>query len=315
MSQAAKVQGKIAAAALAVIMAVTLVSGGGQAFVERPHAEAQAERIATERHFWNAIAGRESSASASVENQLAMDLAASEDLSSFRGNSNRYGGITDAIGYDPFDGSGQNCSECGPLKSEVRTKVELAKAGKVDQVLSSVPAPPDTSTLSLTPFGFSLVVYAFVLWVLIGYTSYIAAQVIAKERWGSDLRAWLTAPLVALAVTLQRHNKESEVRERIASAFPDAIRTIDEVDKFLRRLPDGETKRALRAQRDEVQAELQRQSAGDDSDRDEVALRNMTDSLAAVQEALKLKTEVMESLNDIDRHSGLSAPMRGQSRG
>lgn len=315
MSSAAKVQARIAGVAMAVILGVSLVSGGAQAFIEHPHAEAQVERVATERHFWNAIAGNESVSAASVENQLAMDLAATDDLSSFRGDSNRYGGITDAIGFDPFDGTGQNCSECGPLKSDVREQVELAKSGKVSQVLASVDASPDTSSVSLTPFGVGFVTYAFALWVLIGYSSYLLALMITKEKAQADLRSWLSAPLVALSVYLRQRNERNEIRERVSSVFPDAYATIDRVDKFLRELPDNESTRALRLKRNEVEAELRRQSTANHSDRDEEALRVMTDSLQQVSDAIETRNTVWASLDDLDRHAGMTNPVGRQSRG
>lgn len=315
VSAAAKVQARVAGIAMAIILGVSLVSGGAQAFIEHPKAEDQTEQIATERHFWNAIAGNESVSAATVENQLAIDLAAADDLSSFRGDSNRYGGITDAIGFDPFNGAGLNCSECGPLKADVQAKAELARSGKVSQVISSVEATPDTSTVSLTPWGMGFLTYLVALWVLIGYSSYVAAEALTKGPWKLDWRMKLSAPLIALGVAMRLHSERKKIRDRVSSVFPDAYATIDRVDDFLRRLPDNESSRSLRARRDEVEAELKRQASADHSDRDEEALRVMTDSLQSVSDAIEVRTSVWDALDGLDRDAGMTKPVGRRSQG
>lgn len=96
-----------------------------------------------QQNFWRMVAG-EVGATPGVFGKLASDLRNSEieDLPQFRGDSNRYGGISDELGYDPFNGV--NCSECGPLDQEVINRVVDVKSGRLAEVLAELePGRPD----------------------------------------------------------------------------------------------------------------------------------------------------------------------------
>lgn len=90
-----------------------------------------------QQHFWRVVAGQESGSQGGVLNKLARDLneLPTEELSQFRGDSNRYGGISEELGYDPFNGA--DCSECGPLDPAVIDHVVAAKGCCLPQVLKS----------------------------------------------------------------------------------------------------------------------------------------------------------------------------------
>ena len=63
--------------------------------------------------------------------KLAKDLAALEpaEVVGFRGDSNRYGGITSELGFDPFDG--YSCDECGPLRRDIAHDVTMIRYGEI----------------------------------------------------------------------------------------------------------------------------------------------------------------------------------------
>lgn len=103
----------------------------------------------------------------SVERKLGADIYAyvrahNGQLDGFRGDSNRYGGISDAIGEDPFDGV--NCSECGPLKAEWETNLEQTALGKA--ATSELIDMPDKPSSWYQTIGTLLVLWLLVLPVL-----------------------------------------------------------------------------------------------------------------------------------------------------
>jgi hypothetical protein len=104
----------------------------------------------------------------SVERKLGADVYAyakahSGHLDGFRADTNSYGGITDAIGEDPFDGI--NCSECGPLKPEWQERLESATQGKANLPnLIDRPTKPGNPARSV---GVLLLLWAFVLPLLL----------------------------------------------------------------------------------------------------------------------------------------------------
>lgn len=92
----------------------------------------------TLEHFFNVVAGKENPRPG-VLDKLARDLRdlSPGEVSSFRGDSNRYGGITDELGFDPF--AGENCHECGALKADFAANVLRAKSGDVDGAIGPKP--------------------------------------------------------------------------------------------------------------------------------------------------------------------------------
>lgn len=306
---AAERQAKVVGVVLAVILTLTGVAGIWQASVGHPAIERQAERVAAERHFWRAVAGEESTSAASVENQLAQDLASTpkSELGSFRGDSNRYGGITDAIGFDPFNGSGQNCSECGPLKESVRSRVALAKSGQVGQVIASVPVPNTDPAFVLTPFGISAFVWVTGIWLLVGHASYLAAG--GTKR---DARMWISAPGLAAWSSTTAWKAEQAERSKVSAVFPDAMQQIDEIDDFLSKLPKNSAEaERLRVLRNEVETELKRQAEMSVYNRDDAKVADATARLTAISDALQGRAAGFAEVDQIDEGFGIDSHRGG----
>lgn len=114
--------------------------------------EKQVAAAAKQEQFWRIVAGDGRGPEGAL-NKLAMDLREMEveDLYSFRGDSNRYGGISGELGFDPFNGV--NCSECGPLDPEVIETTVRVKNGELSEVLIALqpekPEPPDGPSYAL----------------------------------------------------------------------------------------------------------------------------------------------------------------------
>ena len=113
-----------------------------------------------QQQFWKIVAG-EQGAPPGVFGKLANDLHEIPlyELGSFRGDSNRYGGITDELGYDPFNG--ENCSECGPLDIAVQNNVVAARDGSLTSVLAAL--EPEEPNKTEGPPG-----WTYLLWLLSG---------------------------------------------------------------------------------------------------------------------------------------------------
>ena len=111
------------------------VNAAGSGDVKDARAQA-----AKEIRFYQVVAGELSGSELGPANRLARDLkeASADKLVAFQGDSNRYGGITIELGFDPFDGV--DCSECGPLDGEVISNVEAVKIGNLSEVIQSIQA-------------------------------------------------------------------------------------------------------------------------------------------------------------------------------
>lgn len=98
-------------------------------------AEAKIEQNIRLEHFYRVVGGELSGQESGPANKLARDLhdLPTSDLTSFTGDSNRYGGITDDLGFDPFNGV--DCNECGKLDVEIINAVEQIKSGQLFLVL------------------------------------------------------------------------------------------------------------------------------------------------------------------------------------
>lgn len=296
-------QGAIAGVVLAVVLFCTAGAGVWQAAIGHPAAQQRNERLSAEVHFWNAVAGESSTDAPTVENQLASDLAnvPANKLASFRGDSNRYGGITDAIGYDPFNGAGLNCVECGPLKSSVLRDVKLAKAGGLATVLAEVKAPVDGQGYTLTPFRVSVFAWVLFLWLIIGHASYV---IVGEDRYPpeSNVRAWLSAPIIALWRSIGTWRSERGERKEFSSVFPDAAKQLDQADDLIRRLPaSSATTQRLVTLRDGVESELKRQARRGSASQDSDVAELMATSLQAMADTLEGKSVAQAEVDAIDQ--------------
>lgn len=105
-------------------------------------------------HFYRVVAGDLSGQEPGPANKLARDLREIpvEDIETFTGDSNRYGGITDELGFDPFNGV--NCSECGELDTQVVFDIQDIKDGELNTVLERLEDEIEPADTVAGPPGF-----------------------------------------------------------------------------------------------------------------------------------------------------------------
>lgn len=151
------------------------------------NARANEQRIAATKveHFYLVVAGRLSGVEPGPANKLARDLRdlnvpEGDDyesaVSRFRGDSNRYGGITRDLGFDPFEGP--NCSECGPLDVAVQDTLVVIKgsAAGINEVIEDIEAGiVDDEPLSGPP------IWLWALWFF-SLPTYLAIDAIMVKR-------------------------------------------------------------------------------------------------------------------------------------
>lgn len=132
---------------LAMVLSAWAIFAGVSSHNENARANEQRAAAAKVEHFYLVVAGQLSGAEPGPANKLARDLreltVPSGDtyeatLSRFRGDSNRYGGVTRELGFDPFEGP--NCSECGPLDVAVQENVVVIHNGGIDTVIEEIEA-------------------------------------------------------------------------------------------------------------------------------------------------------------------------------
>lgn len=298
--------------AVLVLLAITTAVGVGQA-IDNNEASAAEKAAENEAFFWRVVAG-EDSGGPTVDVLLARDLRglSASEIADFEGNSNRYGGITDAIGYDPFDESGLNCFECGPLDAYTQNNLELIRGGNLDQVLAATEVPPADEGLTLTPWGMGMVSYVLLLWAFGGPITLVVAHYTAKatnERyaalrsfndiWGADeqidLKQILLAPTFFLPYMWYRAATYRKFQDRVRDAFPEQMEAIDHFDRALERAPvDLHLWDELQEKRNVVVRELERQTRAGEGTDDEID--GLIKQITGVQEYLVARTEAKKEL-------------------
>lgn len=150
---------------------------------------AQVER---EDRFYRIVAGQDSGGPTPAD-KLARDLSQIEDPTSvagFKGDSNRYAGITDSLGFDPFQ-DGDNCPECGFLDTEVALNVATIKGDEngLTTVLVSLQEeiPPAKSRSGPAVWAWiiwvlSLPTYAVVMYMRLRKSEEVKWREVAQER-------------------------------------------------------------------------------------------------------------------------------------
>lgn len=169
--------------AIAVVLSVWAIVAGVSSHNENARANEQRAAATEVEHFYLVVAGERSGAEPGPANKLARDLrdltVPSGDtyeaaVSRFRGDSNRYGGITRDLGFDPFEGP--NCSECGPLDVAVQENVVVIHNGGIDTVIEEIEAGiPDDEPISGPPLW---------LWIalLMSLPTYLVIDAVRVKR-------------------------------------------------------------------------------------------------------------------------------------
>lgn len=318
-----------------VIAAVCFAGGiqyGDQRQVQQEIVEAQQRS-----HFWRVIAGTEPAGAPTVDNRLAKDIKdrlgpidsgateLPEAINRFRGNSNSYGGITDAIGTDPFDEAGLSCVECGPLDGDTKTKLLLIKQGNVEDVIASeTPAQPGGYTL--TPFGWSGLKTGLVIWLTGGPLVLLAAHRWAYtthnqytiRRFGdlewslngecdaTKLTTIALAPSWFIPYLAWRAATNRRFERRVRSEYGGQMAIVDEVDRVLDRisLKSGDDPRvqALQQSRDTLVAELKSLTRAQADGSIEDLLERTCANLDDAKSVLKSRNEALADINQQDAY-------------
>lgn len=274
----------------AVLAAAIFVVGAGSAFfqfIRTDNYELEMEAAGKRAHFWRVVAGEAAAPAPTVENRLARDLGAQlgpidpaarslpPAIEAFRGDTDAYGGITAALGFDPFDQTGLTCRECGPLDAETKAKLLRIKRGAVEYVIAEeAPDPPEG--IIYVPFGIPLALVLLVLWLAGGALALRVAQRHALGRSKASRLDWsLSGPdraqqygslaLSPLPVAFYvffclRQNRK--IDEEMRARFPSELQRIDQFDRIVAGLSEEEASspavvRAIE-QRDKVLADLRR---------------------------------------------------------
>ena len=185
--------------ALFVLLAVALISG---AVASHNYGNAK-QGYAHRTHFYEVVAGKITDLQPTVDDTLASDLSkiSVSRLADFRGDSNRYGGVSSDLGVKVFADCG---GDCGALTDQMIQNVTDAKNGNVSAALGS--NRPSKASSSLT--GIALV--AIVLWLAIAG--------------------------LGLASPMLRRRKR---HEKLRRAYPDECGTIDRLNAAMDAIAPG----------------------------------------------------------------------------
>jgi hypothetical protein len=214
----------------------------------------------TQQVFWRVVAGREQGNESGVLNKLANDLRATpaSELVDFRGDSNRYGGITEALGYDPFNGP--NCQECGPLDDAVVADAIEIKKGGLQAVVARL-QPPKPDHVSGPPLVLWLVWLVSLPLAVFGYKRY--AQHRHEVKYGeytqeleladslSSAMKGLPSPQADELGVLRskllegidqrvKYGEDEAKQMRLAALKEEALATLEAIDEGNRVLAKGE---------------------------------------------------------------------------
>lgn len=160
-----------------IIAATVLVAwtGGARVYTSQEESRVadQVAQVEREVRFYQIVAGQEAGGPTPAD-KLARDLSQIEDpfsVGDFKGDSNRYAGITESLGFDPFV-DGDNCPECGVLDNEVAVRVIQVKEGGLDGVLAELQMPIAEAKSQSGPPTWLLVIWVLSLptYVVVMYT-------------------------------------------------------------------------------------------------------------------------------------------------
>jgi hypothetical protein len=262
-----------------------------------------------EGQFWLAVAGEGSDTMPVVASSLARDLneiLGNEDaMGSFIGSSNRYGGITEAVGFDPFDSTGLRCNECGPLSAYTVRQMENIDDGGIAQVLGAVVQTEPVQEYRLTPFGASFAGTFFLSWMFIGSASLLLAAKLSGVKlreldWDYSNGKQVPEKIVmtALAPPVLAYVKgfhwsySNRLDKKLREQFPEQMELVSKADELLEgSLPDHQVA-VLRERREKLFAELTSQLYVGESPQVQDLSMDLDNSI----ELLALRTKAYEEL-------------------
>ena len=144
--------------------------------------QVQYEQALETNNFWRVIAGESEIQGLDATDSLALDLRTRigeidggelpAEITDFVAPPNRYKGVTEALGFNPFADEGEACYECGALTDDMLSRLTLVKSGDVDVMIQEAQQPPGARwSLTSMPFLMELLV----IWQLLGAAGMLTA--------------------------------------------------------------------------------------------------------------------------------------------
>lgn len=268
-----------------------------------------------EIQFWQAVAGEGSDSLPVVASLFARDLNEiiddPEALDAFYGTSNRYGGVTTAIGFDPFDETGLRCSECGPLDDYTRNGLDQIADGGLNALIRQTEVPGPDNGYTLTPFGWSFASTGLAIWLVggplaLGISSLWTQGRLKDLGWSSNgsmmvekVSIIMLAPTFMFPYLLHRRSDQRRFENRVRAMFPEHMALIDQTNQLMDGLePTAVT--ILKSKRDQIVVELEAQTRSNITSKNDPQLAVLLDELNNSIEYLRLRAEAK---NDIDKVS------------
>lgn len=290
------------------------VVGAGQAI----HHNHQKTEVVDRQHaqrFYGMIDGRIPLAGATVDVALATDLRAAMGdgrsgrlpaaVQNFRGSSTSYGGITDTIGFSPFNSAGQGCQECGPLTDHMLVVLAQIKSGHDSSLFRSVKDTTGTG-MTLTPFGISWLAFFLLMWLIVSPLAALAAKMwnpsgynnlVASGEGHVPWQIIALAPTFWLVQWFVKASADRKAQARVREMFPEQCSAIDAADRVIAHVGGAEARKLADA-RDQVMAQLQDQAASNGSPANRVELENAMTELHDALDFLSARSQAMKELAD-----------------
>ncbi len=335
-------QMKVLGIAFAAILALTGVGWYQQQSAVQTQQQAAAEAD-VRADFYRIIAGQESPGDSGVKTRLAEDLrellgetnpsatSLPKTVEDFDiATSNRYRGISDELGVDPF-ASASTCTECGQLSAEFKAKLLQIKKGQVEALISSEAVTVDTS-LHLTPFGVSGLSELGLIWLLGGPLSLALAHRWANARendyqlrrfgdldWkldgtcdGTKMTLMALSPSFFAPYLIWRKHQRREFEKQVEEKFPTETEILKSVQRMLDRLGLGSGDSRAHLEAEELVRYLRRElesrtRAGEDA-RLDAHYQRIVSELEQVGDALQSRDVSMAELDSLGLGEVSSAP-------
>lgn len=334
------VQVKIIAVLFAFLSVVGIATASIQLVQHHDHRRATATAEARS-HFWKVVAGVEQPNAATVDNTLAQDLhdrlgpstvvgdpnsfnRISQRIEDFRGNSNEYGGITDAIGYDPFADETLPCKECGPLDARTIHNLLLIQQGNLKVVLAK-DVPHYSDKYKFTPFGVGVLPVAVLAWFIGGPITLAAAhqRLMGLSRaekvhdydirqfsdlsWslngdhdGTKLALMALSPSFFLPFTVWRAANKRRFEKKVCAAYPSEMAMVQDIDRVLARVSlrhgDNPKIQALQHARETLVDEIQSLTRSSDQQSVDALVARTEQKLKDVEQSLQDRQDARAEL-------------------
>lgn len=292
-----KFQARVVVVALATMCLVFVVIGGLNS-AERNNQERQFERAGQEARFWRLVAGDVSSAQPTVDVLLARDFqtAIEDDATDiFRAPAQRYGGVFDAVGFDPFDGSA--------LSDHTREGLGAVAADDVESFIRYEVAVASPVEGVRVTFGGSILWYMLTVITVAGTLSFLIGKpdVPVGLEWDSPgLTGWVSIVLawpIGFGLWFYNRNRVKQREARLRELFPEQMGLVDWTGRIISRWPDDPDVQAISELRAEVLAEVKRQARYGDT-ADDMELRQLTTGLRDSMETLKARRVFIAGTSD-----------------